>query len=1259
MIDFTKIGKVVEDQAKAASERNPGLADEITTVVDSFHVRFSDFGVGEVSDVFELCALVDKRLRLDRLKGPLLEVVSQARKQIQESLIELFFQEKKRETFGEFRLVQDLERRKDLAMCLAELVPQVRAKMPKPVDKNWKFNQQWIQLEANGSGLFERLKAGVTDRCTGVQSWEVLRDMLPRDLREHFDISYTVVRDKELAHIIQEFKPLIEKFGTDAVAQFLISSGRVKMGFSQVVRILSEYLGKHRVPQSNPIGIVGTPDQFLELTEIRLLVFIMYRNRVYKDLIKDGYDGRPIESYVARFETIEKELRKEFDPAKPRQKEIFDDLIAYWKDVLSIAPSGRMVSAIQKKDGTFATFPSLRQRVAMKEMKDGNRVIRKNEETGQDEVVRSGNRKLLGFFMGLGKTGTAFLSKEHVGAKKMLYVCPTMIVDELPNEIRKYYKKDAEGAPSIGRIVANMTDEQKARELEAEIVIVPYSMLRDDVVELLKTQQFDFMTVDEVQWARNPDGTYTDSIYRLATEIPGLYENGHIMLMSGDPTPNGPDDIVPQLRIADRVKYGSLSTLASTVRNNDPLVVRNVLLDFYLLLDEPEDWEEKYVEYVDYELNKEEREIYKAIFENDALDSTQKLNMLSLCIMNPSYFAPGREVKSALFDKAVETLEQYLQEYDAVVVTENMYKYGVTREHEEYRDPSFARRLREYFGDRVDVLVYDGSTTDEERKEIIQKSKRKDRKTIIFSVSGTMREGTNEFEHIHRAVVLEPTFNKADTAQLVKRFARGSNRDVEVTVLQASGTVHQGIREHAEYKYSLTELLKYGGSITENDYALLERLNSTDISESIRVVEGRLFVGTAIMNYLLSRKRTLAMVMGALQNRGVEYIQEVFAQYGRMIAEIYCENWEPSMSGNNARFVVGLIRELEEKGIITGRNFGDIASGPLVLERSFELYDQDGKDRAVQSLDLNQHMLDFGGRMIEPKLTPRVGSMTDMRRFLKDGQLDAANCALAFEFTRLDQSFKNPENVERVKALLEFNRVLREGGVLLLTMTSRVCSPEQFAVFQEQLSKHFGFEVLEDYSGRAEAVDTGDEAPFHNYTLVCKKTGKPNLAGLDLSNLVFTRTSQIVNGKRKTVDQNKVNESKGYIHTNFRINGTELEVSRDIEHIKAQEAYYAEAQEAEAFLKDIYEKNGGSFKDLTEETRVELAARGIMLHNIHIKLEGEPDQQLDPTMPKSGKKKKRKSEAYVTKIAFMLYSKHSEFPKIFMLDFANHETGKK
>ena len=75
MIDFTKIGKVVEDQAKAASERNPGLADEITTVVDSFHVRFSDFGVGEVSDVFELCALVDKRLRLDRLKGPLLEVV--------------------------------------------------------------------------------------------------------------------------------------------------------------------------------------------------------------------------------------------------------------------------------------------------------------------------------------------------------------------------------------------------------------------------------------------------------------------------------------------------------------------------------------------------------------------------------------------------------------------------------------------------------------------------------------------------------------------------------------------------------------------------------------------------------------------------------------------------------------------------------------------------------------------------------------------------------------------------------------------------------------------------------------------------------------------------------------------------------------------------------------------------------------------------------------------------------------------------------
>lgn len=1250
MTDFKKIGEIVDREAERVIAENPALGDDIRMLVDSFHLRLSTFNIGQVSDVFELCRLVDQRLRLGRLKGPLGEVVERTRVQIQAALIDQHFEEMKRQTYGDYRRLYDLEKKKDLAKCVGELVPVIRAKMPKPVPDDWKFHQQWLQIELNGSGLFERLKAGITDKTTGVQRWEAFYKMLPADLRKYFDVRYSVVRDAELAHIIQEFKPLIEKFGIDAVAQYLISSGKVKMGYSRFVRILSDYLGKHRVPESDPIDIFDTPEQFLELTEIRLLVFIMYRNRIYRELIKDEYDERPLESYVTRFAAVEKSLADEFDLTKPLQKQIYDELIAYWKDILSIVPSGRIVSAIERKDGTFATFPSLRQRVAMKEMQDGNRVNSEDEEGG-NVIVRTGHRKLLGFFMGLGKTGSAFLSKEHVGSKKMLYVCPRSIVRELPAEIAKYYKRG--DAPTIGQIVADMSPEDRAKELDAEVVIVPYSMLRDDIIDLLKTVPFDFMAVDEVQWARNPDGTYTDAIYRLATEIPDLYDQGHIMLMSGDPTPNGPDDIVPQLRIADREKYGNLNSLASTVRNNDPLVVRNVLLDFYLLLDEPEDWEEEYVEYVDYELYPEEKQLYQAIFENDALDSTQKLNMLSLCIMNPSFFAPEREVRSSLFDKAVETIEDYLSVYDAVVVTENMYKYGVTREHHEHKDPSFASKLREYFGDRVDVLIYDGSTSEAERQEIIEKTKRKDRKTIVFAIRSTMNEGTNEFAHIHRAVVLEPTFNKADTAQFVKRFARGSNRDVEVTVLKAPGTIHQGIHEHAEYKYSLTELLKYGGSITENDYALLANIGAGDVSESIRIVNGRLFVGTAIMNYLFSRRRTLSMIMAALQNRGVDYIQEVFSQFGREIAEIYCENWEASMSGNNARFVVGLLKELEQEGHVTGNQYADVACGPLVLERSFALYDPDTAARTVRSIDLNRHMLDFGARISEPKVAPSVGSMTDMRKIFADSKLDVVNCALAFEFTRLDQSFKNPENVERVKALLEFSRILKKGGVLVLTMTSRVCTEDQFEMFQEQLEKYFGFEVLRQYSGKAEAVDNNEDAPFSNYTLVCKKVRPPNLDGLDLNNLVFTRPSHMVNGRRKVVDTGRLNESKGYVHTSFKINATEFGVDRDIQHVKAQEAYYAEATAAEVYLKELYEKHGKNFKNLPQEVKEDLQKRGIVLHNIHVKL--DPPVQDDQAQPGKSRRKRQKTESYVTKMAFMLFSSHTEYPKIFMLDFANNE----
>ena len=1261
MIDFIKIGRVVDEYVANIVKENPQLAREINEIVDQFHVKFRQFKIDETADIFELCKSVDRLLRLNRLEEPLLSIVNMVRTSIQQALFDLHFDEEKKQVYGQFGMLNVLEQKKELAKCLAEMMPAIRAKlaaMPQPLPSDFKFNQQWLQVEANGSGIFERMKEAVTDKATGVQHWAYLKQMLPKDIRNYFDISYTMVKDTEFAHMVQVFKPLALMFGIDVVAQFLISTGRVKMSFSKTVRILAEYIGKHRVPDTKPPDPSRVSDEFLELTDVRLLLFIMYRNRIYKELIVEG--ERPIESYVVRFSTIIEKIKNEFDQDKPLHKELYDSVVDYWQDVFAIEVPARMVSAIERKDHTFGEFPSLRQRIAMKEMKGGNRVIHENPD-GKKEIVLDGHRKLLGFFMGLGKTGSAFLSREYVGSKKMLYICPINTLAELPAQILGYYKKDPASVPTIGIIGEGMTEGAKREALKAEIVIVPYTMLRPEILPMLQAERFDFLTVDEVHSAKKPNGAYTNAIYQLATGIPDLYDKGHIMLMSGDPTPNGPDDIVPQLSIADRTKYGSISSLAATVKKTDPLVVRNVLLDFWLLLDEPEDWEEKYVEELVYDLYPEEKQIYRAIFNNDALDSSQKLHMLSLALINPSFFAPGREVKSALFDRSVEKIEEYLADYDAVIVTENTYKLGVTREHETYVGTYYAEKLRQHFKDRADVYIYDGSTPDDERLEIIEKSKRTDRKTIIVCLSSTMDTGTNNFDHIHRAVVLEPSFCRANTAQFVKRFARGSNTDVEATVMRAAGTIHEGINEHAQYKYELTQQMKNGASITQDDYALLERLEDTNIADSITVINGRLFVGTALMHYLITERRNLSLIMGGLQNRGVDYIKEIFTQYGNLIAEIYCKDWEGTMSGNNGRFVVGLIQDLEQQGIVTGNKYGDIACGPLVLERCFDLYGDNDRDRNIQGIDLNQQMIDQGLKMMEPnkpKLEPKLGSMTNLGKLFKKGELDLVNSSLAFEFTSLDaKKADQPEKTERVKTLMEFNRVLKKDGVLVLTMTSRVCSPEQFDTFLQQLSKHFGFEVQQKFSGCAEATDKTDQSRFRNYTLVCKKVGEPNLEGLDIENLTFTRTTQVANGKRHVV-QHKVNEFKGCIHTAFRINNTVINVECDDEKSQAEAKYYEEAKLAETFLREIYQKNGNSFDKLSGEDLAEMGRRGIILHDVKV----AEDTQLDaavasPAAVKAGRKKKprRRPDQYTTKVAFMLQSDLVETPKLFLLSFANQD----
>ncbi len=1185
MIDNQQFTRLVSEEAGALIEKRPDLGRLVTTLVTRLRARISGVRIEGVSDIFDLCPRVDSELAIpDDHKV----VVGVARKNIADSLIEALFEQESEVLMAGVGVKhreqkRDLDRRKNLALSVPDVIDLVTKENPET------FNQQWIQ--ANDQRLFDRLKRFVVKADTGVEDWEQLKEMLPKHLKDKFVISKRETKDQSLVSAIMAYKDLVKQLGPEAVAEFLISIRAVDDGdFGRLIRVISEYLGRCSFYNPSPGDVAKYPEALLKLTDVRRLLFIKLRNYVYKRLVEDGFEITVAQA--GRLETVKAEiaaiLGEKMDVSKAEHKALLDDVIGYFDDVLSTKVPERMVETLpHPKTGQPVAFPALRQRIAMREVKDQK-------------------RQLISFFMGKGKTATTFLAKEHVGAKKMLYVCPQgELVGEIANRVNKYYKEGQR--PNVGIVKPGMDKVALDRALECEVVILPYSLLSSEVegqkiVEAVKTQPFDMMVVDEVHLAKKEGGRNTNVVYDLATGIPDLYEKGYIVSLSADPTPNTPDDIVPQLRIYDRQTYGETKTLRDAISSGvHPLKIRNALLDYMLLIDDPEEWE-KYMKIESVDLYDDEREIYTSILEDETLDPNTKLNLLYMCTLNPQLFAVGKKVKSAVFDRVGAKLDEYLADYNSVLIAENNFKKGILRPHDKFEGSTFVDQLKQRFGSQADIYVIDGDTSQEDREvafEAARKSESGGRKVVIVAMGDIVRLGIN-LSHIHRAISLDPTYNKSDTVQFVKRFARENNEDVEVSVVVVNDNIFAGIAEHAEQKDQLTRVLKYGGTLTDDDLAFLE----SDFSDAIRVEGGKVLIGTAIMNHLLSQREKLFRIFAYLHNRGAEGYQEFIRENGEFFAELYLETWEKSYGGNNGRFVAGLMQKLEIEGVIKGSRFADIGCGPLVLEQTLGAVG-DGVDRKIFSRDLNKYMIECGKRVLakkNPGKEPnfKVGSMHEMSDYPNDN-FDVVNCSLALNYTKLNTRRRHAEHDERAKTLAEMNRVMKTGAVAVITLPDSVGTGTERLLFQRVLASHFGFEILPAYTGMAQSTDDQNGHSFKNYTLVCRKVASANVQGLTidlLKNLQLSRVSAGSGsgaGKKQTPADEKA--SKNFIHTQFKINATELEFDTGSEAKIEQDTHWEKVAEARVVLQEVFAANSNSFANLSGPLQARLEQADIEVVN--------------------------------------------------------------
>lgn len=1186
----------VDPERKALISRSGFHVFDINAAFANFKTILSSWsldGIGQSRDLLSLCDHLDHQLNVP---APLAAVVTELRRTIGKKILEdLAARKRSQSECLQITESEAISLERDVSELILTLIEEVHSQLG-PTDI---FTPSWIALNTH-NGLYGKFLSLIRDPKTHMSNWQFVKDLLPPSIRDLFNIDKTIPTETKLVDVIRRHREIAEKLGPEALAEFLISTRDDRTtSFPRLVKIIAQYLGRCNIRTITPVDVPLLPPALLQITGIERLVQIQLRNYFYHEMVSAVPVSSDPQTYQRIFDKIMgKIVKKGLDLSDPVHQKIFDDLIQYFHSIFAIEPSSRMPQTIRTKNGEISSFPSLRQRIAMKELEHGR-------------------RKLVAFFMGDGKTATSFLCKEHVSAKKMLYICPTDLVPQTADRVSKYYTP--ESMPSVGIIRAGITEDALQEALQKEVVICPYSMFRSkrgdrNITDAIKQAGFDFVTVDEVHNAKKDGRLYTETIFDFINEIPGLYERGHMLLLSGDPVPNSPKDILAQLRLYDRETYGNLRGLKSLIKRVDPLHLRNALLDFMLLIDPPEQWE-RFVRFENFDLYESERSLYQGIWYNEDLTPQEKRDMLSLSILNPDLFSET-DVQSSLFDQCTAVTRRYLQDYDCVVIGENNYKFGITRPHSRYRQTAcFADKIRQEFASEADVYIIDGDTDEEERVRIMEQSKKKGtRKMILVVRTGLIREG-HDLSHIHRAVVLEPTYNKADMAQLVKRFNREGNTDVAVTVLLPSDTLFQGFEEHAAQKAVLTHRLKHGGTLTLEDEQML---CGGDFAEDLRIINGRVWIGTPLMDYLLTSKQKLSRIFSYLHGKGAEAYQEFLTLFGETFAELYLENFERSYSGNNNRFIAGLLKTMEKKEEIPGQMYADVGCGPLALANTLSC-DEDWEKRTLRNYDINPHLLEAGRRYFKgrhgsrfPEPFTDMCNMCDMRQTIRDGQFHMVNSSLTLNYTKLNVLRTHPEKDERVQALCELNRILEDQGILVLTLPEHACSRIEFLNFAHQM-RHFGFEVLDQYSGEGSSVDNAQEERrpvFRNYTLVCRKNGVPHLEDIDLRNFKLSRVSRPRTTKEGGVTKSDIPNPYGTLHTQFQLKNLTFSYSKNSKQaLQNIENHRQKMEEARALLLDIY-KEYGTLDNLPEETKSLLSTRGIRLFKLRLGKQGTRNEWI-------------------------------------------------
>ncbi|MES1215137.1 MAG: DEAD/DEAH box helicase [Bacteroidota bacterium] len=414
--------------------------------------------------------------------------------------------------------------------------------------------------------------------------------------------------------------------------------------------------------------------------------------------------------------------------------------------------------------------------------------------------------------MGLGKTiqALSFLEyyKTHHGALKALVVCPTTLIYNWENEIKKF-------TPSLTYHIHHGGSRTRDREemMKFDVTITTYGTLRSDI-KLLTTIALDYVVLDESQAIKNPASKVTKAACLLNAK--------NRLCMSGTPLQNNTFDVFAQMNFLNPGMLGSMEffrqefaipidKLGEPERKEH---LKKVLYPFILRRTKEQvakDLPDKTETVLFCEMENEQRKIYDA-YRNDfreqilgtietqgiqrsqltILQGLMKLRQIcdSPSILNETEKFPPHSIK---LDELSRELSEDMGNHKALVFSQFLGMLALIRQKLEELGIKY-----EYF---------DGSTSAPDREKAIQSFQNDDtvRVFLISLKAGGVGLNLTAADYVY---IVDPWWNPAVEQQAIDRTHRiGQTKNIFAYRMICKDTIEDKILQLQDRKRALAKEL--------------------------------------------------------------------------------------------------------------------------------------------------------------------------------------------------------------------------------------------------------------------------------------------------------------------------------------------------------------------------------------------------------------------------------------------------------------------